>query len=109
DALPVVAAHAEDGGAAGGAARAVDTRHLRRLDAEIVAEGRVRGLRFAQLALLHDREARQVLQRLQGVRRDARRFPLAAVEGALLPGVADLRAQLAQDDLVELLAARALD
>src|SRR5205085_9642065 len=82
DALEVVAADAEDGGPAGGAAGAVDARHLRAIDAEIIAEGRMRGLLFAQLVFLQHREARQIVERAQRLRRDARDLPLAPVEGA---------------------------
>ena len=47
DARPVIPADAEDRGPARGAARAVNPRDVGRLDAEVVAEWRMRGLRLA--------------------------------------------------------------
>src|SRR2546430_10117453 len=49
DPLPVVAAHPEHRRVAGGAAGAVDARHLARLDAEIIAERRRRRLGGSQV------------------------------------------------------------
>src|SRR4030095_16092453 len=102
DARPVVGADAEHGGPAGGAAGPVDAGYRVRLDAEVVAEGRMRGLGRAELGLLHDREAGEVGQRAQRIGADAGRLPLAAVEGAPLPRPAELMAQLVEDVAVAL-------
>jgi len=109
DASPVVRSDAEYGGAPGGAAGAVDARHVDGLDAEIVAEGRRRRLGLPQLGLLHHREAREVVEALEGVRRDARLLPPATVEGAPLPRVAHLAGQLGEDERVAGRRLRALD
>ena len=109
DARPVVRPHAEDGGPAGRPARAVDARHLRGLDAEIVAEGRGGRLRGPQLGLLDHREAGDVVQAPELVRRDARLLPLPPVEGAPLPRVADLAGELGEDERVAGGRVRALD
>ena len=100
DPRPIVAADAEHGGTARRAARPVDPRHLHRIDAQVIAEGRVSRLGGAQLVLLHHRKPPQVAQRAQGIGRDARLVPLAPVEGALLPGPAHLAAQLGEDQLL---------
>ncbi len=109
DALPVVGADAEHGGPAGGAAGPVNARHRLRLDAEIVAEGRMRGLRRAQVRLLDDGEAREVVEALQRVGRDTGGLPAPPVERAALPGPAQLLAQLVQDVAVALRGLGALE
>jgi len=109
DARPVVRPHAEDGGPAGRPAGTVDARHLRGLDAEIVAEGRGGRLRRPQLRLLDRREAREVVQAAERVRRDPRLLPVAPVEGAPLPRVADLASELGEDERVPRGRVRALD
>src|SRR2546430_9817498 len=109
DPLPVVAAHPEHRRVAGGAAGAVDARHLARLDAEIIAERRRRRLGGSQVRLLYDGELREIGERAEPRRRHAGGLPAAAIERAALPRVLHLRAQLGQDDLVALLRLSALE
>src|SRR5215467_6734640 len=109
DARPVVCANAKHRGSARGSTGAVNPRDLAGLDAEVVAVGRMARLRFAQLVLLHHRKAREVFQPAKRVRRHTRRLPFASIEGALLPRVADLRAQLGEDDRVAIFWVGALD
>ena len=106
---PVVAADAEDGRPSRRAAGAVDAHDLLRVDTQVVAKRRVRGLGGAQLVFLHDGETGEVSKLSERVGRDARLVPLAAVERALLPRPADLRAELGEDQLVALLGIGALD
>src|SRR5262249_28906718 len=97
DALPIIEADSEDRGAAGGAAGGVNARHLAGIDAQVVAKGRIGGLRRAQLVFLYHRKPRQIVQALQRVGGDAGFLPLASIKTALLPSVAELGAQLGED------------
>ena len=81
------AADAEHGGPARRPAGSVDARDSVRRDAEVVAEGRARGLRGAELLLGHDGEGAEVREGPERVGGDARSLPLAPVEGASLPRV----------------------
>ena len=97
DGAPVAAADAERGRAPGRPRRAVDAMDLARRDAQVIAERRMRRLRFAQLRLRHRRHPLERLQRRHMVRMHPRLVPLAAVERRMLPGVRHDLAQAGDD------------
>ena len=109
DPLPVVGAHPEHGRAARRPAGAVDAGHRLRGNAQVVAERRAQGLRGPQLLLGHDGEASEVRQASERLGGDSRRLPLLPVEGTARPGVADLLAELREDEAVARRGVRALD
>src|SRR5258708_11284436 len=100
DPLPIVGADPEHRWPTGGAARAVNPRHLAGIDAEVIAERGVSGLRGAQLVLLDHRKSSQIVQRLQRIGRNSCRFPLASVKRAVCPRVSNLRGELGENQLL---------
>src|SRR5262249_3672787 len=99
-ARPVIPADPEHRRPARGAARAVDSRDVPGLDAEVVAEGRMRCLRLAELGLLDDGEAGEIVERPEGRRPDAALLPFRPVERAALPCVRELTPELGVDQIV---------